>query len=179
MRRMAFWAAVLLFGMFAGVAAFAASPPAGAAKAAPGFSTVDVDGAPVRLEELLKSSPAVVLNFWGLRCGSCIEEIPYLSEIARKFGPAGVKVIGVNSDGIDGRKIKEQLPRIGLTPAYPIVVDPELRIMDDYGVTVTPYTVAIRADGKIAYEHVGFVPGDEKELEAAVAKILEDLRPGK
>jgi hypothetical protein len=51
--------------------------------------------------------------------------------------------------------------------------------MDDFGVTATPYTVAIRQDGKVAYEHVGFVPGDEKELEAALSKILEGQRSGK
>jgi cytochrome oxidase Cu insertion factor (SCO1/SenC/PrrC family) len=40
------------------------------------FTTVDLDGTQVTLSSY-QGQKVVLLNFWGLRCGACIEEIPW------------------------------------------------------------------------------------------------------
>jgi len=34
----------------------------------------------------------VVLEFWGVWCGHCVENIPHLNKLADKFGPRGEKM---------------------------------------------------------------------------------------
>lgn len=142
-------------------------------RAVPVFSAFDHDGREVRLSEVLGRSRAVVLNFWGVRCKTCIDEMPFLAALAEKFGSRGVQVIGVNADGISGEKIRETLPQIGIRPSYPLVSDPEFKVMDAYKIAMTPFTLVIRSDGKATYEHLGFNPGDERSLETEILKLVD------
>jgi peroxiredoxin len=142
-------------------------------RSVPVFTALDHEGREVRLSGVLGRSRAVVVNFWGVRCKTCIDEMPFLGALAEKFGSRGVQVIGVNTDGISGEKIREALPKIGIRASYPLVSDPEFKIMDAYGITVTPFTLVIRSDGKAAYEHLGFNPGDERSLETEVLKLVD------
>lgn len=141
-------------------------------RAVPSFSVRDVDGREVSLAGLLAGSKAVVLNFWGVRCGTCIEEMPHLGALSTRLGTRGLRVVGVNTDGIKWEEIGEFLPSLGFRPAYTLVCDPEFKVMDAYKVTAVPFTLVIRPDGKAAYEHLGFAQGDEKELERAVLTLV-------
>lgn len=143
-----------------------------AGRAAPAFQAADLDGVQVSLPELLGKSTAVVVNFWGLRCQSCLEEMPYLAALADKFGTRGVRVIGVNADGAAKEKIREMLPKLGIRPSYTLLCDQEFKVMDAFGVTATPLTLLVRPDGVVAYEHLGFGEGDEKKLESELLKVI-------
>jgi peroxiredoxin len=142
-------------------------------RAVPRFSANDLDGREVSLAGLLGRSRVVVLNFWGVRCQACIEEMPTLGDLSERLGPKGLQVVGVNTDGMGGEKIKETLPTIGVRPGYTLVCDPDFKIMDAYQVTAVPFTLVIRNDGKASYEHHGFAPGDEKALESAILNLME------
>ena len=48
---------------------------------------------------------------------------------------------------------------------------PEFWRFQKFNVSSIPYTIVIDKEGKIAYTHTGYSPGDEDEL----AEILEDL----
>jgi cytochrome c biogenesis protein CcmG/thiol:disulfide interchange protein DsbE len=139
----------------------------------PRFTAVDLEGRQVLLSEVLGRSRAVVVNFWGVRCKTCIDEMPFLADLATRYGARGLQVIGVNADGISKEKIRETLPQIGITPSYPLVCDPEFKVMDAFGVTATPFTLVIRPDGKVTYEHVGFASGDERTLESEIRKLVD------
>src|SRR5512144_3112722 len=62
----------------------------GPGDAAPLFTGDDLDGNKVALEALTRSGKVVLLNFWGLRCGSCIEEIGYLNPMFDRLAGKGV-----------------------------------------------------------------------------------------
>src|SRR5215831_4424506 len=40
----------------------------------------------------------LLLNFWATWCGTCIEEIPSLNQMARQLAPQGLVVLGVSVD---------------------------------------------------------------------------------
>ena len=56
-------------------------------------------GAALHLAEL--DSGTAVLNFWATWCTACVAEMPELEALHRRFGPRGVRVIGISLD--DGR----------------------------------------------------------------------------
>ncbi len=59
------------------------------------FDRVDGDGA-LALADL--DAGTAVLNFWATWCTACIAEMPELEALHRRFGPRGVRVIGVSLD---------------------------------------------------------------------------------
>ena len=141
------------------------------------FVIDDVAGNKVSLEELLKKHDAVVLNFWGLRCGACIEEIPYLEAIRKKFADR-VLLLGVNVDGVDGAFLRGQMVKAKISIGYTVIPDPDFKVVDRYKMTAAPLTVVIDSGGKVRYRHENFVPGDEKGLEEAVGKVLAEKATG-
>lgn len=160
--------------LFAGASVYAAeSGGAWAGRAVPPFSAHDIDGKVVSLSGLLGGSKAVVVNFWGVRCQTCIEEMPSLGDLWTRLGPRGLRVVGVNTDGIGWEEIQEFLPAMEVRPEYTLLCDPEFKVMDAYRVTAVPFTLVIRPDGKATYEHLGYAAGDEKALEQEILKLID------
>lgn len=139
---------------------------------APQFTLKDLDGGSVSLSSLLKANRAVVISFWGLRCQACIQEMPSLDALHGKYGTAGLAVLGINVDGVGAGVIKAQLPNITAMPGYLLLPDEELKVADLYRMAAAPLTILVDSSGTVVYVHEGYSPGDEKELESRVAKLL-------
>lgn len=139
---------------------------------APLFTVDDLEGKKTCLDDLVKSGNAVLLNFWGLRCGACIEEIGYLNPLHEKYGGQGVIFLGVNVDGVKAETIKQMMPKMPNVPRYTVLPDPGFVIPDLYNMMAAPLSFVIGKDGRILYRHEDFQPGDEKELEKAIKQAL-------
>lgn len=165
----------LAAGLWAG-SARSAGPEAGGpgftGTKAPRFSAVTMAGEAVDLDRLLKGNAVLLLNFWGLRCGACIEEMPHLEAIQKDLGGKGVRVVGVNVDGADRETLKELMEAKPLQPAYTILADPEMAVSDAFRMKGAPLTFLIDREGMVRYEHENFTPGDEKELRDNILAML-------
>ena len=62
----------------------------------PDFVLTDFNGKALRLADY--RGKLVLLNFWASWCAPCLEEMPRLSAWQRKYGAAGLQVIGVSMD---------------------------------------------------------------------------------
>jgi peroxiredoxin len=144
----------------------------GAGDPAPVFTVLDIRNQRVSLEDLLKSGKTVLLNFWGLRCSSCIEEIGYLNPLHDKYAGQGVVFLGVNVDGVKTEMLLKQMPSMATAPKFNVLPDPEFKIPDLYNMAGAPLSFVIGKDGIVKYRHEDFKPGDEKELEEAIQKAL-------
>ncbi len=145
----------------------------GAGDPAPAFVVNDLDGKKVALEEVTKSGKVVLLNFWGLRCSSCIEEIGYLNPLFEKYTPKGVVFLGVNVDGAKADVIRKTMPSMSNQPKFTVLPDPEFKIPDMFNLAGAPLSFIIGRDGVIKYRHEDFKAGDEKEIEDAIKKALD------
>jgi peroxiredoxin len=130
-----------------------------------------LDGKEPKLADLA-GKRVLLLNFWGLRCGACLEEMPYLEEIAKKYADQGLTVWGVDTDGVDAQTVRDTLKEVQVSVTYPLIVDPDFAITDTYTNFLVPLTILIDKGGVIRYIHTGFEKGLEKEYEAAVKKLL-------
>ncbi len=165
----------VLLAMCAG-SAFANSPEKETnfvGRPSPAFETTDIAGTPVASAKLFDAGKVVVLNFWGLRCGACIAEMPSLNDLHERY-KGRVVLLGVNNDGVDGPFLAKQIGKMNLKISYTIVPDPEMKLVDLFKMTVAPLTLVMDPKGTVRYQHVGYAPGDEKELEAAVKSLLEE-----
>ncbi len=140
-------------------------------KASPDFRVTNVDAREYTLEGLLKQDKVVVVNFWGLRCSACIEEMPPLNDLYRKYRDR-IVVLGVNADGVDGATLKEMMKDSAISVEYEVIPDPEFRMIETFNLLAAPLTIVIDAKGIVRFRHEDYKPGDEKELEKAILEAL-------
>jgi len=161
-RSIAINAAILLAAILPG-----AGPNAHAAAPA---GLRELEGSPARIEDLRGS--IVVLNFWATWCVPCREEMPLLSEIQDRFGPRGVRVIGLSTDepGRD-EAVRGFVKRYHI--GFPIWVGGTTADMErlDLG-TALPATAILDRDGRTAFRLIGLLRRDD--LEARIEWLLGD-----
>lgn len=138
---------------------------------APDFAAKDLEGKEHKLSTHAGKS-VVLLNFWGLRCGACLEEMPYLEAIQKKYAGQGLVTLGVDTDGVDAKTVVETLQEVGVSVTYPLLTDEEFAVTDVYTNFLVPLTIVIDKGGVIRYIHTGFEKGTEKQYEDAARKAL-------
>lgn len=109
----------------------------------------------------------VVLNFWSTWCGPCIEEMPELQRVAKRYSGEGVVVYGV-VHGDDPARALEWMRERGYD--FPILSDPANRVADAYRVRGIPDTYIIGRDGRLARRRQGYFPG---RLEEVIQEVLQ------
>lgn len=138
---------------------------------APDFTLMDTEGRKVQLSRANKGS-VVLLAFWSLRCGACLQEAPFLEQLHKNYGKKGVTLLSVVTDGVDAATTKTIMKEVGVAPTYPVLVDPDFAASDTYTNFVVPHTLVIDRKGIVRYVHTGFETGTEKQYEAALLKAL-------
>ncbi len=97
----------------------------------------------------------VVLHFWDVGCGPCMNELPFLAKWHEDSADTGVVVIGIHRPTTDLAAVRKKLAEFGAK--YPVVIDlPATKpgglglLQDWFGVSMWPYTVLIDKGGKVA-----------------------------
>ena len=115
---------------------------------APGFSEKDITGQTYSLSDY--RGRYVVINFWASWCPPCRAELPELVRFYNDSGGGDIVFLSVNlfeternPDGLKEFIQDENLP-------YPVIIDRDGRISDNYGVQTIPVTVVIDPDGRIS-----------------------------
>jgi peroxiredoxin len=142
---------------------------------APEFSVTDLEGRTLTSGDLRTAHDALLVNFWGLRCEACLEEIPHLNELKSRLGNS-LAILGVNVDGVEATFLKEQMVRMGLQIRYIVVPDPEMKMIDLFQMNGAPLSILIAKDGSVRMRHENYKKGDEKKIEQAVRDLLQSAK---
>lgn len=59
------------------------------------FETTDLDGNPVRSEEIFSKNKLTLVNFFKNNCGACDAEMPELQRLNREYADQGFEVLGI------------------------------------------------------------------------------------
>ena len=62
----------------------------------PPFTTDDLEGHPIDLKKNLGKN-VIMLDFWATWCGPCIQAMPQVDAVAKKFAPKGLVFYAVNA----------------------------------------------------------------------------------
>jgi len=143
-------------------------PVLGPGSEAPLFSAERLDGGALSLAAL--RGHVVLLNFWAVACPPCRIEMPELESIHRRYVGRGLRVIGVTEMDPSRDQALRSVAETGVT--YPILLDPGARIGQLYALEAHPTTVILDARGRVRYVNVGYLRGEEKEIERAVQEAL-------
>ena len=71
------------------------------------FETMDLDGDPVKSEDLFAGHPVTMINLWATWCPPCINELSALDEINQELAEKNCRIIGIVTDAVDEEVIGE------------------------------------------------------------------------
>jgi len=122
------------------------------------------------LSKLVKGK-VTLINFWATYCVPCRKEMKHLNRISKTYADQNVQVIGISID--DSRtvgRVKSMVKSQKLE--YTILLDTEQKLYKNFNTSAMPFSLLINADGKILWEHTGYLPGDEAQMEIEIKKAL-------
>jgi len=79
-------------------------PDDGSMEKFPAFEGKDLEGNPVKSDELFSGNAVTVVNFWFTTCNPCVGELAELDALNKELAQKGGALIGVNTFTLDGNE---------------------------------------------------------------------------
>jgi len=135
---------------------------------APDFTLADLSGSQHSLSDF--RGKVVLLDFWATWCGPCRKEIPHLVKFYDTYSSQGFVILGVGLD--KEANLSRFASQIGMN--YIVLADEKGVAGKLYVIRSIPHTLIIDKKGRIAFDHTGFAPGMEVEMEAEIISLLAE-----
>ncbi|MDQ3667394.1 MAG: TlpA family protein disulfide reductase [Acidobacteriota bacterium] len=137
----------------------------------PEFSLRTLKGQTVTSQELKDS--IVVLDFWATWCEGCIREIPAFNRLGQKYGPRGVKVIGMAVQSGWAKDIRKFARQYKVR--YTLLVGND-ETVSEYGVISFPATYVIAPGWKLHKKYLGVSATKAADIQRDIETLLEAKR---
>lgn len=135
------------------------------------FSAEDLEGNEIQFSNFYKQGPTLI-NFWALWCKPCRAEMKHLDALYNKYKKYGFTILAVNQDSPRSvAKVNAYVTSHELS--FPVLTDPDNEIFQQFNGQSIPLNLLYNNNGEVIYSHIGYLPGDELELEKAIKKSLE------
>lgn len=122
--------------------------------------------------EDLKGQP-VLVNFWSISCGSCHEIMPSVKGWQEKYGPRGLRFVGIHmprsEKDTDVAAVKADIAGMGLP--WPTAIDNTHAIVNAFQNQFVPAFYLFNEAGEMTH----FQAGDrgQKMLEGAIERLMK------
>ncbi|MFZ5861502.1 MAG: redoxin domain-containing protein [Nitrospirota bacterium] len=118
---------------------------------APQFALERLDGGVSTLSEF--RGKVLLLNFWATWCGPCRAEMPSLEALSHQFPSQDFLVVGISTDYEGAQIVQPFMDSFGLT--FPILLDPEMRVNDQFEIRSLPTSMVLDRRGVIRHKFFG------------------------
>lgn len=134
----------------------------------PEFSLPTLNGQTLRSEDLKDS--IVILDFWATWCEGCVSEISAFNRLEQKYGPRGVKIIGMSVQSGWAKDIEKfaRQHKIG----YTLLVGNDDTV-SEYGVISFPATYVIAPGWKLHKKYLGVSETKAADIQRDIETLLE------
>jgi thiol-disulfide isomerase/thioredoxin len=116
----------------------------------------------------------VLVDFWTYTCVNWLRTLPYLRAWAAKYEDAGLTVVGVHTPEFgferDIDNVVAQSRNLGVD--YPIALDNDYGVWDDFANHYWPAVYIADANGRIRHHHFG--EGEYAQTEMVIQQLLLD-----
>ncbi|MET0887050.1 MAG: redoxin domain-containing protein [Mycetocola sp.] len=116
----------------------------------------------------------VLVDFWTYTCVNWLRTVPYLRAWHEKYASSGLTIIGVHTPEFgferDLDNVTRQSRNLGID--YPIAVDSDFGVWDEFANNYWPAIYLADAEGRIRYHHFG--EGEYPRTEMVIQRLLID-----
>lgn len=130
-----------------------------------------LDGENVNITDYTNKGKITVVSFWATWCKPCQKELEAVSEIYPDWQEDyDVQLVAIT---IDTRRQLSKVPALVETKGweFDVLSDANQAMRNALNFQSIPYTLLVDQNGKIVYEHSGYLPGDEFELEEKIKAL--------
>jgi peroxiredoxin len=133
---------------------------------APDFIAFDMDGNSIKLSEL--QGKVVVLNFWFIKCGPCVQEMPELNALKKQFNTKDVVFLAITFDK------KENVQTFLETKPFAYTIAPNASdVVQLNRVRSFPTNVVLDKNGMVVFQETGYRTNIKESLSTIITKFLE------
>ena len=139
----------------------------------PSVKVKNLKGKLVNIQNLSNDDNPIVISFWATWCKPCKKELNTIAEVYENWQEeTGVKLVAVSID--DSRSASKVKPYVNASGwEYEVFIDSNRDLARALGVSTVPHTFLLNGEGKIVWEHKGYIDGDEEELYEQIEHISE------
>jgi thiol-disulfide isomerase/thioredoxin len=133
------------------------------------FNLAEIDGR--RYDSERFQDKVVLLNFWATWCPPCVEELPSLNRLQRRYADRELRIVS-----IDFRETPEQMASfLQRTPVeFPVLMDGDGQVALNWQVFSFPSSFIIDRQGHIRYSANRAIDWDSPEVWQVIEKLLEE-----
>ena len=133
-------------------------------------------GAPIDIKAL--HGKVVLVDFWAYSCINCQRAIPHVVDWYKAYKDAGFEVIGVHTPEYAFEHVPGNVTSgaAGLGITYPIALDNDYSIWDNFHNQAWPAEYLIDANGTI--RHIAIGEGEYDVTEGLIRQLLTAAHPG-
>jgi thiol-disulfide isomerase/thioredoxin len=139
------------------------------------FETKDIDGNPVKSEDIFSGNEITMVNVWATWCGPCLRELKELGEIDRRLADKDCAILGICIDAEESPDEAKALIKENQMDYLNILPFDDLD--DALALEGYPTTVFIGRDGSILVPPIIGVPSDLSRYEETIDALLADKEP--
>ena len=155
-------------------------PDDGSMQKFPAFEGKDLDGNPVKSDELFSGNAVTVVNFWFTTCNPCVGELSELDALNKELAEKGGALIGVNTFTLDGdeaaiSEAKDILAKKGATYQNVYFASDGEAGKFTTNIFAYPTTYVVDRNGNIVGDPIVGAITEKKQAEALQAQIDKAL----
>lgn len=138
--------------------------------ALPDFTLSDMSGKAHTLSNY--HGKVVMLNFWATYCGPCIKEMPSMQRLREKLAGKPFEILAIDM-AEEKADVSAFMQRHKIAVNFPILLDTEGEVIEQWMVSAVPTTFIIDPQGRIRYALYGGLEWDNAEVLATINSLLK------
>jgi peroxiredoxin len=112
----------------------------------------------------------LILDFFASWCHPCVESIPHIVDLKKRYGKQGLQVLGLSLDE-DKDDFMDLMSASRVN--YPVALADE-ELQTNYGLRSIPLLVLIDKKGNVANIYMGLTKETTRSLETEIQKLLTE-----
>ena len=140
-------------------------------KSLPSANVKTLEGQSMNVQELGKSGKITVISFWATWCSPCKKELDAIKDYYADWKKDyDMELVAIS---VDDTRTAAKIPAMVKVKGweYRIPHDNNKEFQPTANVASVPHTLLPDQNGNIVFEHVGYAPGDELELEEKIKEL--------
>jgi len=117
-----------------------------------------------------KGKNVVVLEFWASWCAPCLQGLPMVADVSKKYADKNVVFYSINQ-GEEPEVIQALMKKRNMD--FNVALDKEGKIASALKLSGIPFTMVIGKDGKIQSVHTGLTPELQQKLNEELQALVE------